>query len=1236
MAADKEKKDSLGMEMTRRDLVGAAVGGAGIKVLRPIITFAGALASAVAMNPTEAMAAIPAGFKWFNVTNAQNRGSALRSIGDDVNMFPEPTISHSRGAVRAFGAGGMSAAINNDGRIGWNQCWFPGGDGGVETQKSWVCAMEEGDSFTVVWPQVGEYYGDAVGCRMWVGGSHNSGSYNNWGSVNGSAGNVFASALGARRFVIVPKCFGTNHYMLGVDFARFTYEFFYTGDQGNIIPIDTAYMTTGSLMADCGGNEYVGPADNWLGNAYIPDGENNSTVEWRDRWGYRIVCGNSPDVDATTRNMASLDFSGTKMGVVRGDTVGQIGYFMNLTPLVLFIPIRLSKWGWNGWGDDAPSVPNGVYRVYVRAADGTRKFLDVSGGHSANGTRVQVWDFGGEKCRAQTWTCVNVNGSLRLRPATNMSLALDDSGGKVEAQDKVQVWDNNGTSGQKFFCEDSGVVDEEKGLRGYYVHCGSESGPVLDIEQGKFENGAKVQLYNCNRSEGQVFYFCPIDGAGASMVSEVERFRGALTAPPSIEASRFRYSFHKAEDCKKTWSGLADLQPGAEIKNSHGGVALGYELWPKETATPPSHVLDPRVYKACFGGHGSKYIDFADYPKLCSVTLEKSAATSGQAIPDGVYKIRNRLGGYLDVQGNMGDAGSVARRLQIWDKSTDDCYIVHNDPKRGALSIMPAVLLGFCLDVTYAQDANATKVQTYSYNADAGQLWVPEVAAKVKEGSGPSAQDVEYFWLHTKLASGRVLDTYGGNTALNTDIQIYDKNSGYGQQWAFEPVCGKTFAEYKKNLPESFSASGLVGTSYGLFEDKGCTKKLCEATLDGKSGQLIGKLGDVWCGVPYYVKETACPSTVLKDETVYCLYASANQCKNELSAVMVDRPDWAVTVHFVCLDKDVKATEVSSYQVPCGADVSTSDEGFAAADALLAGFYGVGDTSFVLKWFEGTKDKKPGGDVFNDPSKSFSGRDRVGEDIWLYAWCQTATVTFYCDGTDEDHVVMVDESVLRLGAAAGAAAGGRMRPASLRRAAGKKVKARFTGMYLGTRFTVPDGIYEAAALPGCTPGWDGWYTDKDDLAVTSDTPGQGGGSKLASLEITLTKPLTNLYSVNRATLTHGYAAGSLTPDLDEVQTGPDGRKVFRKRPDFSSADALGTISLPADRVARLGVKSLPRLGRVYAWCEGDKWRALSPAAWYADESAEGAEMSSVDLERDTRVYVKWQWDVADGIVDKRV
>lgn len=590
---------------------------------------------------------------------------------------------------------------------------------------------------------------------------------------------------------------------------------------------------------------------------------------------------------------------------------------------------------------------------------------------------------------------------------------------------------------------------------------------------------------------------------------------------------------------------------------------------------------------------------------------------------------------------------------------------------------------GYCLDVQWGDTANGTLVQLYQENRTLGQLWVVTNYGNGEirlapacnmcerlDALGSSSQDAQLnIWYNNGAANQKwtpvksinggyalrakgtnlAVDVQDGHFANGSRVRLWPANGAAAQSWVFEPLDASADNNTldESSLPDD-PLSANTNWQYKLYTDEKLQNEVATFDYDSAGGgnaipiDAEGNEYLPYIGRPFWLRETVAGDGCQLDGRTYKLTipcAVGTEKFQVMSGVfwldMVDLPDGAVTVHFVCLDKDVKATEVSSYQVPCGADVSTSDEGFAAADALLAGFYGVGDTSFVLKWFEGTKDKEPGGDVFNDPSKSFSGRDRVGEDIWLYAWCQTATVTFYCDGTDEDHVIMVDESVLRLGASEAAAAGGRMRPASLRRASGKKVKARFTGMYLGTKFTVPGGIYEAAALPGCTPGWDGWYTDKDDLAVTSDTPGQGGESKMISSEFTLTRPLTNLYSVNRATLTHGYAAGSLTPDLDEVQTGPDGRKVFRKRPDLSSADALGTISLPADRVARLGVKSLPRLGRVYAWCEGDKWRALSPAAWYADESAEGAEMSSVDLERDTRVYVKWQWDVADGIVDKR-
>ena len=590
---------------------------------------------------------------------------------------------------------------------------------------------------------------------------------------------------------------------------------------------------------------------------------------------------------------------------------------------------------------------------------------------------------------------------------------------------------------------------------------------------------------------------------------------------------------------------------------------------------------------------------------------------------------------------------------------------------------------GYCLDVQWGGTANGTPVQLYQENRTLGQLWVVKnfgngeirIAPACNmcerlDALGGNNQDAQLNiwynngaanqkWMPVKSVNGGyalkaadtnlAIDVKDGQFANGSKVRLWAANGTVAQSWVFEPLDASADNNTldESGLPDD-PLSANTNWQYKLYADEKLQNEVATFDYDSAgSGNAMPLDADgneylPYIGRPLWLRETVAGDGCQLDERTYKLTipcAVGEEKFQVMSGVfwldMVDLPDGAVTVHFVCLDKDDKATEVSSYQVPCGADVSTSDEGFTAADALLAGFYGVEDTSFVLRWFEGTKDEKPEGNVFNDPSKSFSGKSRAGEDVWLYAQCLTATVTFYCDGTDEDHVVMVDESVLQIASAEGVAAGGRMRPASLRRAAGKKVKARFTRMYLGTRFSIPYGISEAAALPGCTPGWDGWYTDKDDLAVTSDTPGQGGESKLVSSEFTLTKPLTNLYSVNRATLSHGYAAGSLTPDLDEVQTGADGRKVFRKRPDLSSADALGTISLPSDRVARLGVKSLPRLGRVYAWCEGNKWRALSPAAWYADESAEGAEMSSVDLERDTRVYVKWQWDVADGIVDKR-
>lgn len=100
-------------------------------------------------------------------------------------------------------------------------------------------------------------------------------------------------------------------------------------------------------------------------------------------------------------------------------------------------------------------------------------------------------------------------------------------------------------------------------------------------------------------------------------------------------------------------------------------------------------------------------------------------------------------------------------------------------------------------------------------------------------------------------------------------------------------------------------------------------------------------------------------------------------------------------------------------------------------------------------------------------------------------------------------------------------------------ASGAKVKARFKNIYLGSRFEIPGAVALAAAKSSCTPGWDGWFSDKTDKAFTEDEPGQGGESRVRETSMVLTKPMADLYSVNRATLGFGFVTGSERPDLVE-------------------------------------------------------------------------------------------------------
>jgi Ricin-type beta-trefoil lectin domain len=110
------------------------------------------------------------------------------------------------------------------------------------------------------------------------------------------------------------------------------------------------------------------------------------------------------------------------------------------------------------------------------------KCLDVSGGNTASGTPIQIWDCNGTA--AQKWSFTD--GVLRGIAGK----CLDVSGSNTANGTKIQIWDCNGTAAQKWtFVKDSV-------FRGI-------GGKCLDVSGGNTASGTKLQLWDCNNSAAQ-------------------------------------------------------------------------------------------------------------------------------------------------------------------------------------------------------------------------------------------------------------------------------------------------------------------------------------------------------------------------------------------------------------------------------------------------------------------------------------------------------------------------------------------------------------------------------------------------------------------------------------------------------------------------------------------------------------------------------------------------------------
>lgn len=137
------------------------------------------------------------------------------------------------------------------------------------------------------------------------------------------------------------------------------------------------------------------------------------------------------------------------------------------------------------------------WNIKSRAGTGEMLYMDIAGGHTANGTNLQIWSR--NYTAAQLFKLEkNSDGSVRIKyPKANKS--LDVSGGARYNGANVAIWENNNTCAQKWFVEWSWTHDT-------YRFLNACSGLALDVTGDNASLGVNVQIWEANDTNAQEWY----------------------------------------------------------------------------------------------------------------------------------------------------------------------------------------------------------------------------------------------------------------------------------------------------------------------------------------------------------------------------------------------------------------------------------------------------------------------------------------------------------------------------------------------------------------------------------------------------------------------------------------------------------------------------------------------------------------------------------------------------------
>ena len=149
--------------------------------------------------------------------------------------------------------------------------------------------------------------------------------------------------------------------------------------------------------------------------------------------------------------------------------------------------------------------------------------LDISGGKTANGTNIHLWEkHGGWN---QIWE-INPDGTISNPQSGKV---LDISEGKTADGTNIQLWEKHGQWNQKWVINEDGTI------------INSQSGKVLDVSGHRTASGTNIQLWSRHGQANQQWILEPVAEATAPSVAIPE------ASPVAVEVERYNSQRHNRQ-----------------------------------------------------------------------------------------------------------------------------------------------------------------------------------------------------------------------------------------------------------------------------------------------------------------------------------------------------------------------------------------------------------------------------------------------------------------------------------------------------------------------------------------------------------------------------------------------------------------------------------------------------------------------------------------------------------------